>query len=145
MVLSAINDKPLTMVPFVQLKKTWKPPMEDRVSHIGGGGGEEGGGPVPSPILHFFSNTPSIKTDAPPSPPKNEALPHLKTPHPHLKGETPFQEMIPRKKTNKMKTVINTCVSIYKTTLGKDGRNSTRMWFSHLEHSKFCKKSETVC
>ena len=23
-----------------------------------------------------------------------------------------------------------------------DGRNSTRTWFFHLEHSKFCKKNE---
>ena len=47
----------------------------------------------------FFETLP-IKTDAPhgaPSPLKNEAL-HLKNnPHPPLKSEAPFQEMIPRK------------------------------------------------
>ena len=39
--------------------------------------------------------------------------PRLKnTPHPLLKSEALFQEMIPRKKPEKLETVINTCVSI---------------------------------
>ena len=29
-------------------------------------------------------------------------------------------------------------------SLEKDDRNSTRTWFSHLEHSKFCQKSESL-
>ena len=33
----------------------------------------------------------------------------------------------------------------YKTTMEKDGRHSTRTWFSHLEHAKHCKKSEKNC
>ena len=33
----------------------------------------------------------------------------------------------------------------HKTALEKYGRNSTETWFFHLKHSKFCKKSETVC
>ena len=79
-------------------------------------GGGHGG--VPPPILQFFLKTPSIKTDAPPwstpTPLKNKA-PHLKNnPSPPLKSETPFQEMIPRKKTQKNQKLINTCVSIIK-------------------------------
>ena len=52
--------------------------------------------------------------------------------------------MIPRKKQKKLEHVINTCVSL-KTTSEKDGRNSTKIWFSYMEHSTVCKKSETVC
>ena len=39
----------------------------------------------------------------------------------------------------------NSKKSEIKTTLEKDGRNPTKTWFSHLKHSKFCKKSATVC
>ena len=42
--------------------------------------------------------------------------------------------MIARKEQKKSETLINTNVSIIKTTLEKDGRNSTKMWFSHLKH-----------
>ena len=44
---------------------------------------------------------------------KNEAPPTEKQP-PLFKSEVPFQEMIPRKKIKKSKTVINTCVSLIK-------------------------------
>ena len=40
--------------------------------------------------------------------------PYLKNNLPQLKSEAPFQGMIPRKKPNKLETVINTCVSIIK-------------------------------
>ena len=72
--------------------------------------------------------------DAPPPPPT----------HP-LKSEAPFQTTIPRKKNkNNRKLPLILCFT-HKRTLEKDGRNSTKTWFSHFEHSKFCRKRETVC
>ena len=35
----------------------------------------------------------------------------------------------------------NICVGV----LEKDGTNSARIWFFHLGHSNFCRKSEAVC
>ena len=96
------------------------------------------GGGVPHPII--FLNPPSKLM---PPPPIGDPTP-LKNETPMLKSKTSFEKMIPRKKTKKSETIINTCVSLIKITRGKNGRNSTQMWFSHLEFSKFCKKSETV-
>ena len=39
---------------------------------------------------------------------------HLKMKPPSLKSKAPFQEMIPGKRTKKLETVINTCVSLRK-------------------------------
>ena len=61
-----------------------------------------------------------------------------------LKSKVPFQKMIPRKKIPQNWKLINTCFT-HKTTLEKDDRNSTKTVFFHLEHSNFCKKSETLC
>ena len=56
---------------------------------------------------------------------------------------SPFQEMVRRKRTRKIGNCINLCFT-HKITLGKDGRNSTKMWFSHLKHSKCLKKKKTM-
>ena len=54
--------------------------------------------------------------------------------------------MIPRiiPTPKKSEDVVKTCVSLKKHTGKKDGRNFTKTWFSQLEHSKFCEKSEIV-
>ena len=114
-----------------------------RVSHSGrawrgGGGGGPPPAPPPTPPSHpklFFKNPPSNLM-----PPWGVTSPHLKMKPPiwetnsKLKSEAPFQEMIPRKKPQ----IID--IFNHKTTLEKDGRNSTRMWFYHLEQSRFCGK-----
>ena len=75
---------------------------------------------------------------------KNEAPPNWKTtPPPPLKSEAPFQEMTPRKKTEKSKTVINICVSIIKQHWKKMAEIPQEHDF--LKYTKFSKKSETVC
>ena len=56
---------------------------------------------------------------------------------------SPFQEMVARKRTRKIGNCINLCFT-HKITLEEDGRNSTRMWFSHLKHSKFLKMKEIM-
>ena len=99
--------------------------------------GEHGDAP-PIPWF-FFETSPTIKIDAP-----NGTLSRLKNgAPPTLKSKAPFQEMILRRKQKKLETVINTCFT-NKTTLEKDGRNSTNMWLSKFQNSKFRKKSETV-
>ena len=64
---------------------------------------------------------------------------------PLLKSEALFQEMIPRKKPEKLETVINTCVSIINHHQKKNVEIPQEHGFSQMEHSNFCKKSETVC
>ena len=53
--------------------------------------------------------------------------------------------MIPRKKPEKLETVINTCVSIINHHQKKNVEIPQEHGFSQMEHSNFCKKSETVC
>ena len=108
------------------------------VSHNGGGAWEG----APPPSHDFFFQNPSIKVNASPL---HEA-PSTKKWSPPLKSKAPFQEINHRKKTPKEigNSHYYLCFT-YETTLEKDGRNSTEMWFSYLEHSKFYKKSETVC
>ena len=107
-----------------------------------GGGRHEGDTP---PAYNFFWNPLPLKPMPPPSgaPPLTWSSPHWSSPR--LINEAPFQEMIPSKKNpQNWKLSLILCLT-HKTTLVKDGRNCTKMWFSHLEHSKFCKESETVC
>ena len=99
------------------------------ISHSGGG---------EFPPSHDFFWKPSIRTnDSHPPPLKNEASPNWKTtPPPHWKwnlllGNDSY------KKTPKNQRLIFT----HKKTLEKD---STKTWFSCLEHSEFRKKSETI-
>ena len=105
----------------------------DQVSHSGwveGEGGLGGWGRRHPPSCNFFQ--PPIKINAP-----------------HLKNKFVVEKWssLPGndswKKNPKLETVVNTFVSIKKNAK-KNGRNSTRMWFSPLEHSKFCNNSETV-
>ena len=77
------------------------------------------------------------------SPRKNEA-PLTEKQTPPLKSEAPFQEMISRKNSKKSETVINICVSLIKQRW-KNILEIRNFRISHLEHSKFRKKSETVC
>ena len=103
------------------------------------------------PVLWFFW---------PPAPPHQRrcppwGVPHLKLKPPSpqlktkppspLKNKAPLQETIPRKSTRKIGNCHQYLCFTYKATLEKDGRNSTKTWFSDLKHSWFCKKSETVC
>ena len=100
----------------------------------------------PCPILWFFLEPPPpIKTDTPMGCPpyKNEA-PHLRNKSPlHWKMKPLSGKWFLEKNLEKLETVINTFSD--KATLERDDRNSTRKWFYHLEQSKFCTKSETVC
>ena len=90
-------------------------------------------------VFPFFGETPSpIRTDAPMG-----FLPHLKVkgpptgkhpPPPHWNEKPPSQEIILRKNSEKLETVIRTRVSLIKK------RNSTKAWFFHLEHSNFVTK-----
>ena len=80
-----------------------------RVSHSGGGGGMAG-----APTSHDFFQSHPIKADTPhPTPPPIGGYSSLKiTPFTlPLKNKAPFKRMIPRKKTQKSETVINTCVN----------------------------------
>ena len=88
--------------------------------------------------LMIFLTTLHIKTDA-----HHGVLPHwkMKSPQPKnkpqpLKSEAPFRKWFLEKESEKSETVINLYFT-HKITLEKDGRNSTKIWFSHLKHSKF--------
>ena len=84
-----------------------------------------------TPIPWFYLQTP-IKADAPMG-----HTSHLNMkPPPPLKIKAFFQEMIPRRKPKKLRTVINTCVSLirYKKYLGKH-----LFWYYCLHLSFVCK------
>ena len=89
---------------------------------------------VPTRPLHDFFGKPSHQSWCPQGVPCSP-----------LKNKAPFQKMIPRKETpsKNWKLSLILCFT-HKITLQKDDRNSTNTCF-HLEHSKFCKKSETGC
>ena len=112
------------------------------VSHNGGGAW----GVPPTASYDFFDpQLPPIITDAlsmgcaptekwtpPPSPNWKTTL--------HWKANSPSRKQFLEKNPQKLEA----CISPHKTTLEKDDRNSTKMWFSHLEHSKFCKKNGSL-
>ena len=112
------------------------------------------GGQVPPSHHHcFFGNHPTPNQSQCPwwgGPPHR-----LKNEDPLLKSKALFKEMIRRKKKKsnchcvslikKWETFLKNGPASRKKTLEKHGRNSPKMWFSHLEHLKFHKKSETVC
>ena len=107
----------MAYVMHIILSINWHP--ECRVSQSGAGKGGGGGawGCPPSHDLFFepLPPPPFMKADAPP----HGVLPsHLKM-KPPLKNEASFQKMIPRKQSQKSKTVINTCVSFIKQELKK--------------------------
>ena len=75
----------------------------------------------------IFLKTLHIKIDAPWGTPqlKNE-VPQLKNKPQPLKSEAPFRKWFLEKETEKSETGINLCFT-HKITLGKDGRNSTKI------------------
>ena len=81
----------------------------------------------------FFWNSP-IKTDAPHGvPPHLNMKSHKWKPTRPLKSEAPSRKWFLEKKPTKIR---NTCFT-HKTTLKKDGRNSTKTWFSPLSIQNF--------
>ena len=74
-----------------------------RVSHSDGGGGHP-------PVLWFFSNPSSMGHP----PLKNEALPNWKTTPSHWKVKPASRKWLPERNLEKLKRVIDTCVSIIK-------------------------------
>ena len=101
-------------------------------------------GHCPLHLLRFFK-TLHIKTYVPHGALhwKMKPIPPTEKQTPTNEKWSPFQEMVRRKRTRKIGNCINLCFT-HKITLEEDGRNSTRMWFSHLKHSKFLKMKEIM-
>ena len=94
------------------------------------------------PLSHdFFLKTPELNLMPTPMLPSPKL--RMNPPSHYWKVNPPSMKWLLEKNKKKSETVINTCFT-HKMTLEKDGRNSTKMRFSHLQHSKFCKNSETV-
>ena len=97
-------------------------------------------GHCPLHLLRFFK-TLHIKTYVP-----HGALHWKMKPIPPTEKQTPTNEKwspFQEPRTRKIGNCINLCFT-HKITLEEDGRNSTKMWFFHLKHSKFLKMKETM-
>ena len=75
--------------------------------------------------------------------------PPLKNEAPPLKSKAPRKLFLEKTKKN-LETAINTCVSLIKhwkkmVEIPQKRDFLKKVRFSHLEHSKFRKKRETVC
>ena len=64
-------------------------------------------------------------------------------PMPPMGHHTHPLKMIPR--NQKIRNCLQYLCFTRETKLEKGGRNATKLWFSYLEHSKFCKEKETIC